>query len=74
VALPDVVLDARLVGGAVLKVDGAAHRPHAAGLALDPDDHALQLSRVVPTGHRALREAPASRKGLHALDYTIATL
>src|SRR4051812_9183871 len=41
IPLEHVVVAARLVGPAVLRVDDTADRPDAALLALDPDDHLL---------------------------------
>ena len=59
VALEEIVVPVRLVAAPVLRVDGAADRPDAALLPLDPDHDALVASRVVDpaeqrSAHRAI--------------------
>src|SRR6185295_14182144 len=57
VALEEVVVAARLVGGAVLWVHGTAHRPDRALAALDPDHDALLRALIVEATDRALGES-----------------
>ena len=61
VPLEEVVVLARLVGRPKLRVDGAADRPHAALLALDPDLDALVHPGVVASLDHALGEASCLR-------------
>ncbi len=58
VPLEDVVVGARLVARAVLRVDRAADRPQCTGLALDPDHDPLRRACVVEPVEDPLGEAP----------------
>src|SRR5215212_8193727 len=64
VALPDVVVRARLVRGAMLRVDGTTDRPQRAGATLDPDDDPLVATGVVATDDDPFGETTA-RLRLH---------
>ena len=62
-ALEEIVVLARLVTLALRQVDGPAHGPHRALLALDPDHDRLVGAGVVdplddPLGEAALRRFP----------------
>src|SRR5262245_25183037 len=72
-ALPHVVVAARLVRRAVLRVHGPAHRPQRPGASLDPDHDPLGRTRVVASVDDPLGEAPGRLLGLHEPDYTIAS-
>src|SRR5207249_3218683 len=58
VALEDVVVGARGVGRAQVRVDGASHSPDSAGLALDPDHDALLAAVLVHAHELSLGKAP----------------
>ena len=72
VALEHVVVGPGLVAFPVLRVDGAAHRPDAALLALDPDHDALGRSGVVEPVDDALGEAACLLLSAHRDQDTIA--
>ena len=72
VALEDVVVAARRMIVALLRVDRATDGPDRAGLTLDPDDDALVVPRVVHSVEQTLRKPCAVRRDLHTTDYTIA--
>jgi hypothetical protein len=65
VALEDVVVSARLVGAAVLRVDRPPDRPQRAGLPLDPDHDSLGRARIVDTLQNSLGEDGARAAALH---------
>jgi hypothetical protein len=71
VAVEHVILGAGRADVASLGVDGAADRPEAAFLALDPDHDRLRIPGVVDPVEHPLREPAAVGRGPHDLDYTI---
>jgi hypothetical protein len=74
VPLPHVVVGARLVGLAMLRVDDAADGPERARPPLDPDHDPFVTARVVASVDYPLGEAPGLQWGLHGGDYTIAPM
>src|SRR2546423_14284009 len=69
VALEDVVLPPRLARRGPVGIDGAAHRPDAALLPLDPDDDRLGVAVRVDAVEHPLREPSAVGDLLHISDY-----
>jgi hypothetical protein len=74
VPLEDVVVPARLVARAVLRIHGAPHRPQRPLLPLDPDDDALLAALVVDAVEDTLGEAALRRLPLHDRKDTIAPM